>query len=131
MSTEGLGGSTLPRALSASVADFADLVQKEMRLARAEIGEKLATKVHAVAWMIVAAMLGFVAILLMMAGLVIWISTLGISLPAAYLIVAAATAGLAMIAYYAGRDYARESLAPERTIHQVNRDIQETKETLS
>jgi membrane protein implicated in regulation of membrane protease activity len=113
------------------MADFADLVQKELRLARAEIGEKLATKVRAGAWMIVAAILGFVAILLLMAGLVIWISTLGISLPGACLLVAAATAVLATIAYYAGRDYAREGLAPERTIHQVNRDIQEAKETLS
>lgn len=131
MPTEGLGGSTLPRALSGAVADFADLVQKEIRLARAEIGEKLATKVRAGAWMIFAAMLVFVAILLLMAGLVIWISTLGISLPAACLIVAAATAVLATIPYYAGRDDAREGLAPERTIHQVNRDIQEAKETLS
>jgi len=131
MPTEGLGGATLPRALSRAVADFADLVQKEIRLARAEIGEKLATKVRAGAWMIVAAMLGFVAILLLMAGLAIWISTLGLSLPAACLIVAAATAVLAAISYYAGRDDARDGLAPERTIHQVNRDIQEAKETLS
>lgn len=131
MPTEHLSGSTLPRALSVAMADFADLFQKEIRLARAEIGEKLATKVRAGVWMIVAAMFGFVAILLLMAGLVIWISTLGLSLPAACLLVAAATAVLAMIAYYAGRDDARESLAPERTIHQVNRDIQEAKETLS
>ena len=131
MPTEHLSGSTLPRALSGAMADFADLVQKEIRLARAEIGEKLSNKVRAGAWMGVAAVLGFVAILLLMAGLVIWISTLGISLPAACLIVAAATAVLATIAYYAGRDDARESLAPERTIHQVNRDFQEAKETLS
>jgi uncharacterized membrane protein YqjE len=131
MPTEHLSGSTLPRALSGAMADFADLVQKELRLARAEIGEKLATKVRAGAWMMVAAMFGFVAIFLLMAGLVIWISTLGFSLPAACLLVAAATAVLATIAYYAGRDDARESLSPERTIHQVNRDIQEAKETLS
>ena len=131
MPTEHLSGSTLPRALSGAMADFADLVQKELRLARAEIGEKLATKVRAGAWMIVAAMFGFVAILLLMAGLVIWISTLGLSLPAACLLVAAATAVLATVAFYAGRDDARESLAPERTIYQVNRDIQEAKETLS
>jgi uncharacterized membrane protein YqjE len=131
MPTEGLGGSALPRALSGAVADFADLVQKEIRLARTEIGEKLATKLRAGAWMIAAAMLGFVAILLLIAGLVIWISTLGFSLPAACLLVAAATAVLATIAYYAGRDDAREGLTPERTIHQVNRDIQEAKETLS
>lgn len=131
MPTEHLSGSTLPRALSGAMADFADLVQKELRLARAEIGEKLATKVRAGAWMMVAAMFGFVAIFLLMAGLVSWISTLGFSLPAACLLVAAATAVLATIAYYAGRDDARESLSPERTIHQVNRDIQEAKETLS
>jgi hypothetical protein len=131
MPTEHLSGSTLPRAFSGAMADFADLVQKEIRLARAEIGQKLASKVRGGAWMIVAAMFGFVTILLLMAGLVIWVSALGFSLPAACLLVAAATAVLATIAYFAGRDDAREGLAPERTIHQVNRDFQEAKETLS
>ena len=131
MPTERLEGSTLPHALSSAVADFADLVQKELRLARAEIAEKLANKVRAGFWMIASALLAFVAVLLLTAGLVIWISTLGISLPASCVIVAIAAAAISGIAYYTGRTDAREGFAPERTIHQLNRDIQETKERLS
>ena len=43
--------STLFRAASETVADLADLLQKEMRLARAEITDKLSTKLQAGIWM--------------------------------------------------------------------------------
>ena len=54
MTTERLRASALPRALSDIVVDVADLVQKEMRLARAEIGDKLSNKLRAGAWMLIA-----------------------------------------------------------------------------
>lgn len=131
MSTERVRNSTLTRAVSDVVADFADLVQKEMRLARAEIAEKLSNKLRAGIWLSGAAALAFVTVLLLVQALVLWIATLGFSLAEACLMVAGATAALAALAYAAGRADAAESLAPDRTIHQVNRDIQETKERLT
>lgn len=131
MATERLKSSTLVHSLSNVVADFADLIQKEMRLARAEISEKISTKVRAVVWMAVTALLAFVAILLLVEGVVIWIATLGFSLAASCLIVASVLGALAALAYFAGQADARESLAPERTIHQVNQDINQTKEHLT
>lgn len=39
--------STLPNAFSKVVTDLADLIQKEMRLARAELAEKLSASIRA------------------------------------------------------------------------------------
>ena len=130
MTTERLRASPLPRALSDVVVDVADLVQKEMRLARAEIGEKLSNKLRAGTWMLVAAAMALSAFLMLIEGLALWIATFGISLYASHWIIGAALAVMSVLAYFAGRADARESLAPERTIHQVNRDMTETKERL-
>ena len=131
MTTERLRASPLPRALSDVVVDVADLVQKEMRLARAEIGEKLSNKLRAGTWMLVAAAMALSAFLMLIEGLALWIATFGISLYASHWIIGAALALISVLAYFAGRADARESLAPERTIHQVNRDLRETKERLT
>jgi hypothetical protein len=131
MTTERLRASPLPRALSDVVVDVADLVQKEMRLARAEIGEKLSNKLRAGAWMLIAAAVALIAFLMLIEGLALWIATFGISLYASHWIIGAALALISVLAYFAGRADARESLAPERTIHQVNRDLRETKERLT
>jgi uncharacterized membrane protein YqjE len=131
MTTEPLRASPLPRALSDIVVDVADLVQKEMRLARAEIGEKLSNKLRAGTWMLVAAAVALIAFLMLIEGLALWIATFGISLYASHWIIGAALALISVLAYFAGRADARESLAPERTIHQVNRDMTETKERLT
>jgi uncharacterized membrane protein YqjE len=131
MSTERLRNSTLTRALSDVVADFADLIQKEMRLARAEIAEKLSNKLRAGIWLSGAAALAFLTLVLLVQAMVLWIATMGLSLAAACLIVAGALAAMAGLAYAAARADAAESLTPERTINQVNRDMEETKERLT
>ena len=131
MTTERLRASPLPRALSDVVVDVADLVQKEMRLARAEIGEKLSNKLRAGTWMLIAAAVALIAFLMLIEGLALWIATFGVSLYASHWIIGAALALISVLAYFAGRADARESLAPERTIHQVNRDLRETKERLT
>lgn len=131
MSTERLRNSTLTRALSDVVADFADLIQKEMRLARAEIAEKLSNKLRAGIWLSGAAALAFLTLVLLVQALVLWIATMGLSLAVACLIVAGALVVMAGLAYVAARADATESLTPERTINQVNRDIEETKERLT
>jgi hypothetical protein len=131
MTTERLSASPLPPALSDVVVNFADLVQKEMRLARAEIGEKLSNKLRAGTWMLVPAAMALIAFLMLIEGLALWIATFGISLYASHWIIGAALALMSVLAYFAGRADARESLAPERTILQVNRDLRETKERLT
>ena len=53
--------SSLPNAFSRVITDLADLMQKEMRLARAELAEKLSISIRAGVWMCVAAALIAVA----------------------------------------------------------------------
>jgi len=113
------------------VVDVADLVQKEMRLVRAEIGQKLSNELRAGTWMLIAAAVALIAFLMLIEGLALWIATFGISLYASHWIIGAALALISVLAYFAGRADARESLAPERTILQVNRDLRETKERLT
>ena len=131
MALDRLKDASLPHAFSSVVGDLADLFQKEMRLARAEISAKIATKVQAGLWMSVAGVLGLVAVLLIVQGAVFGIASQGIALHWASLMVAGAMAVLALGFFLKGRSDAQEELAPTRTINQVKRDIATAKEHLS
>jgi hypothetical protein len=131
MALERIKDAALPNAVSDVVADLADLFQKEMRLARAELSDKVATKLQAGVWMLVAGLLGLIAVLLVLQAAVLGIASYGISLHASCLIVAGVTAAVAAIAYLKGRSDAKEELAPTRTINQVKRDIFTVKEQLT
>jgi uncharacterized membrane protein YqjE len=128
---EHLKHSVLPRVLADVVGDLADLVQKEMRLAKTELSEKLSNKLRAGLWMGIAGGLGLVAFLLVIEGIVFGIATLGIALHWSCLIVAAVLAVAAGAFYAKGAAQAREELTPSRTIHQVKQDIATAKEQLS
>jgi hypothetical protein len=131
MALDRLKDAALPHVVSNVVADLADLFQKEMRLARAELSAKLATKVQAGVWMLAAGIMGFVAALLVVQAAVFAIATRGIALHWACLIVAGAVTVLAAVFFLKGRSDAKEELAPTRTINQVKRDIATAKEHLS
>jgi hypothetical protein len=131
MALDRLKDGSLPNALSSVVGDLADLFQKEMRLARAELSAKLATKLQAGVWMSAAGVLGLVAALLVVQAAVFGIASYGIALHWASLIVAGAVAVLAAAFFLKGRSDAKEELAPTRTINQVKRDIATAKEHLS
>jgi len=127
-----LKNSALPRAVSDVVSDLADLFQKEIRLARAELSEKLSLKVAAGVWISVAAGLGLVAVLVLVEGLVLGIAAgFGIALHWSCLIVAGLFAAVAAAAYAKGHANAQEGLAPTRTIENVKEDIATAKEQLS
>ena len=131
MAYEQIKQSTLVRSLTDVIADFSDLLQKEMRLARAEISEKLSTKLRAGVWMAAAGMFGLVALLLLVQALVFGIASFGIALHWSCLIVAAVLGAIAAIAYYRGQADAKEEITPTRTIRQVKQDIETTKEKLT
>ena len=57
--------SSLPNAFSKVITDLADLMQKEMRLAQAELSEKLSISIRAGVWMSVAAVLAIVGVFLL------------------------------------------------------------------
>ena len=126
-----LKNTALPRALSDVVGDLADLFQKEIRLARTELSEKLSNKLRAGIWISAAAAFGVGAALLVLQALVFAIASYGIALHWACLIVAAALAALGGFAFAMGRADAAEALTPTRTIHQVKQDFATAKEQLS
>jgi hypothetical protein len=131
MAYEDIKNSTLPRILSEIVGDLADLFQKELRLARAEITSKISSKLQAGAWMAVAGVLGLVAFLCAIAALIFAIASFGIALHWSCLMVAAALGVLAAVAFFKGKSDAAEELLPSRTLHQINKDIKTAKDQLS
>ena len=123
--------SVLPRAFSDVLSDFADLIQKELRLARAELSSKLSIKLRAGIWLATAAGLALVVAILLAQAVVLWIAaTFAITVHSSCLIVAVCLAAGAALAYYQGRRDAQETLSPSRTIHQIERDIMTTKEQI-
>jgi Putative Actinobacterial Holin-X, holin superfamily III len=126
-----LRNSGLIQALSDLLADLADLLRKELQLAKSEITEKIVTRLRASVWMIVAGVLGMVAALLLVEAAVFGIASFGIALHWSCLIVAAVLAAGGAAAFFQGRAAAEGELLPTRTAKQISQDIQTAKEQLT
>ena len=131
MALDRLENTALTHALSATVGDLADLVQKELRLARAEISEKVSSKLQATAWMAAAAALGLITAILAVQALIFGIASYGIAMHWSCLIVAGVFACLAALAFFKARANAAEELTPTRTLDNIKRDIATAKEQLT
>src|SRR5512133_2308645 len=131
MARERLRKPSLPEVLSAALSDFADLFRKELRLAQAELSSNVSTKLRGSIWLAIAGLFALLALALILCSLVAWITTFGVSLHFAFLIVAAGVGLAAVLAYAAGRSEVQAELVPSRTINQVKQDIETTKEQLT
>lgn len=131
MDHDGLRNSTLARTLSELIGDVRDLLQKELRLASAELKIKLSARLQASVWMAMAGLLGFVSVLLLLEGLVFVIASYGLSLYWSCFIIAFAVAALAGILFLYGRSLADEDMTPRRTLSQLGQDIHTAKEQLT
>ena len=124
--------SELVRAIPELLANLSDLVQKELRLARAELNRGLLGGVRAGIWMAVAGVLGLIAIVLIAEAIVFGIAAIGIPLHWSSLIVAVLFGAAAGIAFLIGRrSVPSEDLAATRTVRQLNETIKTTKEQLT
>jgi hypothetical protein len=131
MAYDTLRNTGLVRALGDVLADLSDLVQKEIRLAKAEVTEKINSKLHASIWMVTAGVIGLIAALLVIQGIVFAIASAGLALHWSCLLVAAVLAVVAAGAFFYGRSSAEEELLPARTVKQVTQDIKTAKEQLT
>jgi hypothetical protein len=131
MAHERLRNSGLVQALTDLLADFADLLRKELQLAKTEITEKIVSRLRASVWMIVASVLGMVAALLLVEAAVFGIASFGIALHWSCLLVAAVLAAAAAAAFFQGRAAAQDELLPTRTAKQISQDIKTAKEQLT
>ena len=127
-----LRNSGLVQALTDLLADLADLLRKELQLAKTEITEKIVSRLHLSVWMVVAGVLGLVAALLLVEGAVFAIASFfGIALHWSCLIVAAVLGAGAAAAFFQGRSAAQDELLPTRTARQISQDIRTAKEQLT
>jgi hypothetical protein len=125
-----LRNSGLVQALTDLLADLADLLRKELQLAKTEITEKIASRLRASVWMVAGA-LGMVAVLLLVEAAVFAIGSFGIALHWSCLIVAAVLVAGAAAAFFQGRAAAQDELLPTRTAKQISQDIKTAKEQLT
>ena len=122
---------SMSEAFSRVVSDLADLMQKEMRLAKAEIANKITLGFRAGIWMSVAAVFGIIALLLVVQACVFGLSSAaGLALHWSSLIVAVVLGAIAAASFAKGKADT-PSLAPDRAVHQVKRDIALAKEQFS
>src|SRR5689334_13666197 len=99
MALERVKDGALPRAVSDVVGDLADLIQKEMSLARAELSQKITNKVQAGIWMSAAGLLAIIAGLLALQAGVFAVASYGFPMHWSCLIVAGVVAAIALMAY--------------------------------
>jgi hypothetical protein len=122
---------SFPDAIARVLSDLADLMQKEMRLAKAEIANKISLSLRAGVWMSAAAVLAIIAVLLAVQAAVFGLSAAtGLALHWASLIMAGVLALIAAAFFAKGRGDTPQ-LSPDRAIHQVKRDIAAAKEQFS
>ena len=75
-----LRNSGLIQALTDLFGDFADLLRKELQLAKTEVTEKLFSRLRASVWMVVAGVLGMIGFLLLIEAAVFGIARTGLAL---------------------------------------------------
>jgi Putative Actinobacterial Holin-X, holin superfamily III len=106
-------------------------VRKEVQLAKAEVTEKIASGLRTSVWMIAAAVLGLIAVLLMVEAVVFAIASFGLALHWSCLLVAAVLAAGAAAGFYHARSVVEGDFLPTRTAKQITQDIKTAKEQLT
>jgi uncharacterized membrane protein YqjE len=117
---------------TAAIAQSADLVQTEFRLARAEVSEKLAALRIGLALMAVGAIFLIAALGMLLQALVSVLIAAGMSPPAAILLVAGGAAVIGLVLFLMGQKrLSPDELVPDRTLTSLSRDGRMMKETVT
>lgn len=111
------------------VSEIAHLLQTEVRLARAEIGEKLASTANAGMLVGVAAVLSLAGLIVLLLAAVKWLAIAGLPQEWGLLLIGgiAVIIGIALALVGANR-FRAPTLTPDRTISQLRADISVAKE---
>ena len=117
---------------TAAIAQSADLVQTEFRLARAEVSEKLAALRIGLGLMAVGAIFLIAALGMLLQALVSVLIASGMSPPAAILLVAGGAAVIGLVLFLMGQKrLSPDELVPDRTLTSLSRDGRMMKETVT
>lgn len=118
-----MAGRTVPEIITDLLKEFASLFRSEIRLARAEVSDKIALLGVAFALMVAGAVFVMAAlVLLLQAGVAVLVEQ-GFGPAAATLIVAGSAVALGLLLIWAGISQLRvRNLVPTRTVEQLQRD---------
>ena len=130
MAHEHLRDSALPRIVTAVISDVVQLFQAEVQLAKAEIASNVNAKLQSIAAFAIAGVFGFVTLILIAQTFVFLLMAWGVESYWASLIVAVGFGVLAAASIAFAMSKARQELTPQRTVHQVEKDIRVVKEQL-
>ncbi len=131
MQHDRIANSDLLRTLGDALGSLSDLVQKEIRLTRAELAQMLASKLQASTWAIAAAVAALLAAMLIVEAFVFALVALGLATPWACLAVAAIMVVGGLLSFLQARRLAQNGPAPRRVLGRVAQDVQTVKERLT
>ena len=110
-------------------SDLAYLVQTEIRLARAEIGEKLSAVSNAGTYLAVAGVIALCGLMVLLFDIAQWLAVAGMPLEWGLLIVAIVTLAIGgMLAIIGVNRLKGSALVPTRTLEQMREDYAVAKE---
>lgn len=108
---------------------FSALMQDEIQLAKSELRNNLTRAGSGVAFVAIAALIALVALNVLAGALVAWVAASGLSAGLAALIVGGALLAIATIFALVGRSrLSADTLAPDRTLENVQRDMNALRE---
>jgi hypothetical protein len=120
---------SVPELFADALNQFSKLMRKEFALARAELSIKAGETIRAVVLLIAAALFVIPTIVIFLIALAAWIEELGLPGSLAYFI--AGLVGLVItgiLAAIGSKQLKSNSLVPERTLDQLQRDVAAAKE---
>src|ERR1700716_65393 len=103
MAFDTLQNSTAARMITDLLGDLSDLVQKEIRLARAGGTDKIMRRLEASMWLAGGGLVAFMALILVLEAIVFGLASQGLALHWSCLLVAIAVAAAGGGAFYYGR----------------------------
>lgn len=110
-------------------SDLAYLVQTEIRLARAEIGEKLSAVSNAGTYLAMAGVIALCGVIVLLFDIARWLTVAGVPLEWGLLIVAIVTLAIgAALAIFGVNRLKGSALVPNRTLEQMREDYAVAKE---
>ena len=124
---------SLSRLLGAGVEQLGDLMQTEIKLAQAELSEKMAEAGRGITYLAATAVFLIPVITLLLTAFALWLGDAAqISLALAMLIAAVLGAIVAAVSAIAGLKYLQpKNLKPKVTLEQIRRDIAAAKDIAS
>lgn len=130
MSDASLKNTTLLGIAGDLFGECTDLIEKELRLAKAEISENIAARLSAGMWMAASLMFGIIAFLLLIEGLIFFAVHRGVPPYIASFVAMAIVAIIGAALYAKGKAATRADLLPTKSIRSFTRDIRTAKEQL-